>query len=139
MGTILGPLDQNSIVDGAAGNSMTWTVGDIFSRGITVNNGRGRFAASEANERFFQIKSQTALRAEEELEKHGARLAVALGLDRVQRILDVSMAPWCEGNSNKSTNPASTTQWNGSEWIEGLVHTHQKPLKNKKLPLPPFK
>ncbi|GAB1313408.1 hypothetical protein MFIFM68171_03618 [Madurella fahalii] len=137
---VLGPLDQNSAIDDHTGNSTVWTVRDVPFRGTAVNDGRGQLVASGTNARLFRTIFPTALKAEEELEKHKARLAAALGLDRVQRILDVSIAPCREENFSISSKSASATQWNGSEWVkEGPVRTQQKPPRNRELPLSPFK
>ncbi len=139
MGTVLGPLDQNSI-DGnerQVGSSTVWTVG---LGGAAVNNGRGQLVRSGTNAQLHRATFPTAkFKTEEELEKHGARLAAALGLDRVQRVLEVNLACHREGNfKNGARN--FPTQWNGTEWFnDGPLPKPRRPLGNRALPTAPFK
>jgi hypothetical protein len=138
VGNVLGPLDQNSI-DGneqQADTSTAWTVG---LGGAAVNNGRGQLVRSGTNARLFRTTFPTAKpRSEEELEKHQARLAAALGLDRSGRVLDVSLSIHHDGNSKRPGYVP--TRWNGTEWVnDGPLPKPQRPLGNRTLPTAPFK
>ncbi|KAL2016020.1 hypothetical protein VTK56DRAFT_4350 [Thermocarpiscus australiensis] len=142
VGSVLGPLDQNSVdnIDRQVRDSAAWILGDAALGGTAVNNGRGQLVRSGTNARLFRTAFPTAKqRTEEELEKHRARLAAALGLDRAQRVLEVNLARHRDSNSKKERrNPP--TQWNGTEWVnDGPVPKHQKPLGNRALPIAPFK
>ncbi|KAK3902087.1 WD40 repeat-like protein [Staphylotrichum tortipilum] len=125
VGSVLGPLDQNSIdaTDRPVDTSPAWTVG---LGGTAVNNGRGQLVRSGTNAPLFRTTFPTAKpQSEEELDKHSARLAAALGLDRAQRVLQPGYV---------------RTHWNGIEWVnEGPVPKPQKPLGNRTLPTAPFK
>lgn len=78
-------------------------------------------------------------KTEEDLEKHAARLAVALELDRAERVLDVNLSPYREENfSKKGRN--FRTRWNCTQWVnDGPIHKPKKPLGNRALPTAPFK
>jgi hypothetical protein len=74
----------------------------------------------------------------EELEKHQARLAAALGLDRTQRVLETNAALSPGEICNKPGHVP--TQWNGAEWVnEGPIPKPQRSLGNRELPTAPFK
>ncbi|KAK4153871.1 WD40 repeat-like protein [Chaetomidium leptoderma] len=138
VGNVLGPLDQNSI-DGnerQVDASNAWTVG---LGGTAVNNGRGQLVRSGTNARLFRTTFPTAKpTSDEELEKHKARLAAALGLDRAQRVLEVNLAIHRGGDYKRPSYVS--TQWNGTEWVnEGPIPKPQKPLGNRLLPTAPFK
>ena len=138
VGSVLGPLDQNS----NDGNerpiepSPAWTVG---LGGAAINNGRGQLLRSGTNARLFRTTFPTAKpQNDEELEKHKARLAAALGLDRTRRVLEVNVSAHSGGNCRKPGYVR--TQWNGAEWFnDGPIPRPQKPLGNRNLPTAPFK
>jgi meiosis-specific APC/C activator protein AMA1 len=136
VGSVLGPLDQNGNSDGSprqVSNGNVWAVGGIAPGGTAVNNGRGQFVRSGTNARLFRTSFPTAKpKAEEELEKHEARLAEALGLDRTQRILETKVLRYRSENSRiKLRN--TRTKWNGTTWVnEGSVRSelvNNKPSK----------
>lgn len=138
VGNVLGPLDQNSIDgnDAQVDASTAWTVG---LGGTAVNNGRGQLVRSGTNARLFRTTFPTAKpRSEEEEEKHKARIAAALGLDRAERTLGVNLAAYRNGHCKKPGYFPS--HWNGTEWInDGPIPKPQKPLGNRALPTAPFK
>ncbi|KAK4111116.1 WD40 repeat-like protein [Canariomyces notabilis] len=142
VGSVLGALDQNSIdnIDNQPSDGTIWTVGVAPHAGTAVNDGRGQLVSSGTNARLFRSTFPTAKRkAEEELEKHGARLAAALRLDRSQRVLEVNVTPYRDG-INKKMHDIVSTQWNGTEWVnEGTAPTPSKSSGNRILPLAPFK
>ncbi|KAK0704909.1 WD40-repeat-containing domain protein [Lasiosphaeris hirsuta] len=141
VGSVLGPLDQNS-GDGLArqvSNGTVWTVGGVVPGGTAINNGRGQLVRSGTNARLFRTSFPAARpKAEEELEKHEARIATALGLDRAKRVLEMNATPPAENSPAKHRD--SRTQWNGTEWVkEGSPPKPQKPVENRQLPISPFK
>ncbi|KAK4118696.1 WD40 repeat-like protein [Parathielavia appendiculata] len=138
VGNVLGPLDQNSI-DGnetQVDANIAWTVG---LGGTAVNNGRGQLVRSGTNARLFRTTFPTAKpKTDEELEKHKARLAAALGLDRAHRVLEVNAA--IHHGSNRRKPGYVHTHWNGTEWVnDGPIPKPQKPFGNRTLPTAPFK
>lgn len=138
MGNVLGPLDQNSIGgnDARVGSGNVWTIGP---GGTAVNNGRGQLVRSGTNARLFRATFPTEKqRSEEETEKYKGRIAAALGLDRMQRVLEVSLKTYYPRTSNKPGFAA--TEWSGTEWVNGgPIPKPQKPLGNRTLPTAPFK
>ena len=143
MGHVLGVIDQNTNADTYAfgrqvSNGAVWAVGGVAPGGTAVNNGRGQLVRSGTNARLFRTTFPTAKpKAEEEIEKHGARVATALGLDRTRRVLGVNVGdsyelPPLELNAR--------TQWNGTEWIKtGPLPITKKSLEMRTLPIAPFK
>ncbi|KAK0634749.1 WD40-repeat-containing domain protein [Bombardia bombarda] len=142
VGSVLGPLDQNGNdgLDRQASNGTIWAVGGVAPGGTAVNNGRGQLMRSRTNARLFRTTFPNAKpKREEELEKHEARIATALGLDRAKRVLDVNVAPnqWsCSGKESREV----PTQWNGTEWVKATSSPKpQKVLESRTLPVAPFK
>ncbi|KAK3493213.1 WD40-repeat-containing domain protein [Neurospora crassa] len=143
-GSVLGPVNTNASYrqDRLFSLGSIWAVGGLVPPAETaVNNGRGHLMRSGTNARFFRTSFPTIKpRAEEELEKHEARLATALGIDRAARVLDVHIIPHQTESKEKRSNK-SHTQWNGTEWVkEGSSPKQQKKKQeNRSLPTAPFK
>lgn len=99
-------------------NGTIWAVGGIAPSGTAVDNGRGQLVSSGTNARLFRTSFPTARQnGEEDHQKHEARLAAALGLDRARRTLHISTP------LNKAADPTCSprvplTQWNGTEWVK---------------------
>lgn len=114
---------------------------------------------SGTNARLFRTSFPAIKpKAEEEREKHEARLATALGLDRAARVLDVNIIPHQTESKEKRSNK-SHTQWNGTEWIKegsspseyyklmqrqdasanSILEQQKKKQENRSLPTAPFK
>ncbi|KAI1823913.1 WD40-repeat-containing domain protein [Xylaria intraflava] len=137
-GTILGlyPLDRQ------VSHGAMWSVGGTAPNGVAVEGGRGRLVSSGTNARLYTSSfSNLKPKSEEEQEKHEGRLALALKMDRVQRILDFdgfSTFPRCKKKARPSLQAARTT-WSGTEWTND---THSTPKASKDectLPNAPFK
>ena len=81
-------------------------------------------------------------RSEEEQEQHEGRLALALKMDRVQRVLyfdGFSTFPRCKGNSPlRSRLDVSRTTWNGTEWSNDDCAPKSR-KESRALPNAPFK
>jgi hypothetical protein len=105
-----------------------WVVGGAASSSTAVNNGRGSLVRSGTNARLFTISfSDVKPRTEYDLDKHEARIASALDLNRVQRVLECTVLSPSSGR-NHPTETATwarkqrKTFWNGNQWIrEELV------------------
>ncbi|KAH8160751.1 hypothetical protein CIB48_g7492 [Xylaria polymorpha] len=114
-GTVLGlcPLDRQ------VSHGAVWSVGGTAPSGVAVDGGRGRLLSSGTNARLYTTSfSNLRPKSEEDQEKHEDRLALALSLDRAQRVLNFggfSTFPRCK----KKTRPpllSSRTTWTGTEW-----------------------
>lgn len=114
-GTVLGVNN----LDRQVSNGAVWSVGGIAPGGGGVDNGRGRRVSSGTNARLYTTSFSNARpKSEEEQEKHEGRLALALKIDRVQRILDFdgySTFPRCRYKGGPSLREAKAS-WTGSEW-----------------------
>ena len=84
-----------------------------------IDDGHGRRVSSGTNARLYATSfSNTRPKSEEDQEKHEGRLALALKIDRVQRILDFdgySTFPSCKHKKRPSIRESKTI-WTGSEW-----------------------
>jgi meiosis-specific APC/C activator protein AMA1 len=131
VGSVLGPLDQNSNRDSGSrqvSHGNVWAVGGVAPGAAAVNNGRGQFLRSGTNARLFRTSFPTARpKAKEELEKHMARLAEALGFDRTQRILKMNIPHYGSDDARarlKGKKWDGRTKWDGTRWDnEGFVRS----------------
>jgi hypothetical protein len=97
-----------------------WSVGGTApGGGVAVDGGRGRLVSSGTNAPLYTTSfSNLKPKSEEDQEKHEGRLALALKIDRVQRVLDFggfSTFPRCNKKVRPSFKSAKTT-WTGTEW-----------------------
>ncbi|VBB77177.1 Putative Meiotic fizzy-related protein [Podospora comata] len=140
--TVLGPRDLNGTHNGDRQISYgaVWGVGGLGPGNTAVDNGRGQLVTSSTNARHFQSNFPTLQpRPDEQREKYGARLAVALGLDRAEKVLRVSLPRQVDANN---LNSHGLTKWNGVQWVKDHPTTAAasgKPSKKRKLPFAPFK
>lgn len=114
-GTILGlyPLDRQ------VSHGAVWAVGGTAPNGVAVDAGRGRLMSSGTNARLYTTSfSNLRPKSEEDQERHEGRLAVALDINRVSRILDFdgfSTFPRHKKKNRPALQPTQTV-WTGSEW-----------------------
>lgn len=98
-----------------------WTVGGLAPMNVGVPNGRGRLLGTGTNAPLYTTSFYKARpKAQEEMEKHEGRLAEALDLDRVTRVLefrDLSISPQKPTIAAKDLKLDSKTVWKGTEWI----------------------
>ncbi|KAI0381651.1 hypothetical protein F5Y04DRAFT_65323 [Hypomontagnella monticulosa] len=136
IGTVIGlqSLEHRQVSNGAV-----WSVGGLAPGGI--DDGRGRRVSSGTNARLYATSfSNTRPKSEEDQEKHEGRLALALKIDRVQRILDFdgfSTFPRCKHKSRPMLRKSKTT-WTGSEW-SNEYHVPKMQKEGRTLPNAPFK
>ncbi|KAK4178710.1 putative meiotic fizzy-related protein [Triangularia setosa] len=140
--TVLRPRDQNSNHNGdrQISHGAVWGVGGLGPGSTAVNNGRGQLVTSSTNARHFQSNfPMLQPQPNEQREKYGARIAVALGLDRAEKVLRVSLPRQIDANTINAHIP---TKWNGVQWVKEQPTTSAapgKPSKRRKLPFAPFK
>lgn len=118
-GSVLGPVGQNTGENPVrqVSHGTVWTVRGVVPNAAAVDNGRGQLIQSGTNARLFRTAFPARKpRAEEELEKHEARIAAALGMDRTQRVLGMNMVFERRENARERREKTST-QWNGAEWV----------------------
>jgi hypothetical protein len=102
-----------------------WTVGGVApANSIGASDGPRRLASVGNAPLYTTSFSVSRPKPEEEREKHEGRLAQALDLDRVARILefrDSSTSPLRQDarGHDKANKSDSKTIWNGTEWVIG--------------------
>lgn len=107
--------------------SAVWSVGGIAPGPMAIDGGRGQYISSGTNAPLYTMPLTTSRpRSEDFQEKHEGRLAQALDIDRVQRVLDHDRYytyPHCR-RKNKSRPRLSTSKtiWTGTEWINYKPH-----------------
>ncbi|KAI1490905.1 WD40-repeat-containing domain protein [Biscogniauxia mediterranea] len=117
-------LDLNSL-ERQVSNGAVWSVGGLapMSGGSAsaVDDGGGRLVSSGTNARLYTTSfSNRRPKSEEDQEKHEGRLALALKIDRVQRVLDFdgySTFPRCRSKGRPSLQTSKTT-WTGTEVLD---------------------
>ena len=144
-GTLLGPRterlpNQNFSLGIRAerqpSNGTVWTVGGVAPSGTAVNNGRGQLMRTGTNAPVFRTSfPATKPKVDNESAKHEDRLASALGLDRIGRLIAVqkdAARGQSLGTSTKRCGDAhhptrTKSYWNGSELV------HDGNLRSKQL------
>ncbi|KAI2777582.1 WD40 repeat-like protein [Daldinia loculata] len=136
VGTVLG---LHSLEPRQVSNGAVWSVGGLAPGG--VDDGRGRRVSSGTNARLYATAfSDTRPKSEDEQEKHEGRLALALKIDRIQRILvfdGYSTFPRCKHKERLLLREAKTT-WTGSEWSNDY-YVPKIQREERCLPNAPFK
>lgn len=101
-----------------------WTVGGVAPPSSGVPDGRGGLLGSGTNAPLYTA-SFTAIKpnSREEVETHEARLATALNLDRVSRIIEFRGTsavprPFLAAR-HQDIEPEFRTAWRGTEWVMG--------------------
>lgn len=102
-----------------------WTVGGLAPISIGIPDGHGGLLGSGTNAPLYTTSFGAAKpRAKEEMELHESRLAQALDIDRVGRILEFRDPQPSRPNlpsteQSQNTKPEPKTTWEGSEWVLG--------------------
>ncbi|KAI1260811.1 WD40 repeat-like protein [Xylariaceae sp. FL1019] len=130
-------------VDRLPSHGAVWSVGGTAPSGGAIDGGRGRLVSSGSNARLF-TSSFPNLRpkSEEDQEKHEDRLALALDMDRVQRVLDFSCHrtfPRCKRAMRRPTLESAKTMWTGTEWTNDCPYAPKDCKEERILPNAPFK
>lgn len=138
LGTVLN-LHSLSLEQRQVSNGAVWSVGGLAPGGI--DDGHGRRVSSGTNARLYATSFSNARpKSEEDQEKHEGRLALALKIDRVQRILDFdgySTFPSCKHKKRPSLRESKTI-WTGSGWSNDC-HVPKIHKEERCLPNAPFK
>ncbi|KAI1734563.1 WD40-repeat-containing domain protein [Xylaria scruposa] len=137
-GTVLGLCS----LDRQVSHGAVWSVGGTAPSGVAVDGGRGRLLSSGTNARLYTTSfSNLRPKSEEDQEKHEDRLALALSLDRAQRVLNFngfSTFPRCKRETRPPLLSARTT-WTGTEWANDTRSAPKAPKEGRVLPNAPFK
>jgi meiosis-specific APC/C activator protein AMA1 len=103
-----------------------WRVGGLAPPSLGVSNGRGGLLGSGTNAPLYTTSFSAARpKAQEETENHENRLAHALELDRVSRVLEFrafsALPPKQLTLKERQTEIGSKTTWTGTGWIVGTA------------------
>lgn len=96
-----------------------WSVGGVAPSTIAVDDGQGHLVRRGTNARLFPTPFQESLISTSvEKEKHEGRIATALKIDQVRKILEfaenqqIPRGPRCHTRQTGFTQ----TSWNGYQW-----------------------
>ncbi|KAM5380406.1 hypothetical protein ACJZ2D_003508 [Fusarium nematophilum] len=132
-GTALSLLPQNRGGERQVSVGAVWSVGGLVPSTIAVDDGQGHLLHRGTNARFFPTPFQEGLiNTSVENEKHEGRIASALDLDRIRKILNFNhaehiprslpaFAPWSRDDGQ--------TTWDGCQWINREYFCNTAPLK----------
>lgn len=99
-----------------------WTVGGLAPVSAGVSNGRGGLLGSGTNAPLYTSSfSSTRANLEQDMEKHENRLALALDLDRAQRVFEFtehqSEVQYNNAGNRGLGHGDTKTAWKDSEWV----------------------
>lgn len=99
-----------------------WSVGGTAPGSVAVDGGRGQYMGSGTNAPLYTMPFVTSRpRSEDSHEKHEGRLAKALNIDRIQRVLGYDRySTYPYSRSKDKSHPSlkgNKTSWTGSEWL----------------------
>lgn len=116
----LGQLPQNRGGDRQVSLGAMWSVGGVAPSTIAVDDGQGHLVRRGTNARVFPTPFQESLISTSvEKEKHEGRIASALEIDQIRRVLDFVQGqriPQSPRQHTLHTN-YSQTSWNGYQWV----------------------
>ncbi|WZH42549.1 WD40-repeat-containing domain protein [Fusarium acuminatum] len=116
----LGQLPQNRGGDRQVSLGAMWSVGGVAPSTIAVDDGQGHLVRRGTNARVFPTPFQESLVSTSvEKEKHEGRIASALEIDQIRRVLDFVQGqriPQSPRHHTLHTN-FSQTSWNGYQWV----------------------
>ncbi|ETS80921.1 hypothetical protein PFICI_08450 [Pestalotiopsis fici W106-1] len=125
-GTTVNILPRNAVsfnpTERQVSVGAVWSVGGTAPGAVAIDGGRGRFLGSGTTAPLYTMPfTKMRPKSEEHQEKHEGRLAQALQIDPVQRILgsDIfSTFPRCRSNRKAQASlDTSRTNWTGTEWL----------------------
>ncbi|KAF5673056.1 hypothetical protein FHETE_3541 [Fusarium heterosporum] len=142
-GVALGQLPQNRGGDRQVSMGAMWSVGGLAPSTIAVDDGQGHLVRRGTNARVFPTSFQESLVSTSvEKEKHEGRIASALKIDQVRKVLEFvqgQRVPRSPGYHALHTNFGQTS-WNGYRWANKEEWSVPlKPAKKRLLPAAPFR
>ncbi|KAH7263416.1 WD40-repeat-containing domain protein [Fusarium tricinctum] len=142
-GMALGQLPQNRGGDRQVSLGAMWSVGGVAPSTIAVDDGQGHLVRRGTNARVFPTPFQESLVSTSvEKKKHEGRIASALEIDQIRRVLDFVQGqriPQSPRHHTLHTN-FSQTSWNGYQWVNKEEWSIPlRPAKRRLLPAAPFR
>lgn len=119
IGVALGQLLQNRGGERQVSMGAMWSVGGVAPSTIAVDDGQGHLVRRGTNARLFPTPYQEGLVSTSvEKEKHEGRIASALKIDQVRKILEFAESQHIP-QSLRYHHPQAEfgqTRWNGYQW-----------------------
>ncbi|KAM0549096.1 hypothetical protein ACHAPJ_009551 [Fusarium lateritium] len=120
-----------------------WSVGGLAPSAIAIDDGQGHLLRRGTNARVFHTPFQESLVSTSvEKEKHEGRIASALKLDQVRKILEFVQGkriPRSPSSRHLHTD-CDQTSWNGYQWANKEEWSIPlRPAKKRLLPAAPFR
>jgi hypothetical protein len=115
----LGQLLQNRGGERQVSMGAMWSVGGVAPSTIAVDDGQGHLVRRGTNARLFPTPFQEGLVSTSvEKEKHEGRIASALKIDQVRKILEFAQNQQIPRSPRYHTRQTefSQTSWNGYQW-----------------------
>ncbi|XEV06730.1 hypothetical protein FSHL1_012017 [Fusarium sambucinum] len=142
-GVALGQLPQNRGGERQVSMGAIWSVGGVAPSTIAVDDGQGHFVRRGTNARLFPTPLQEGLVSTSvEKEKHEGRIASALKIDQVRKILEFAenqQVPRGLRCHDRQTE-FSQTSWNGYQWANKEEWSAPiRPARQRLLPAAPFR
>ncbi|KAJ9417227.1 fzr protein [Fusarium oxysporum] len=142
-GIALGQLPQNRGGDRQVSMGAMWSVGGLAPNAIATDDGQGHLVRRGTNARVFPTLFQESLVSTSvEKEKHEGRIASALNIDQVRKILEFARAQQIPQSLKQHGlhTDFSHTSWNGYQWVNKEEWSIPlRPAKRRLLPAAPFR
>ncbi|KAF5252769.1 hypothetical protein FANTH_2294 [Fusarium anthophilum] len=139
----LGQLPQNRGGDRQVSMGAMWSVGGLAPNAIATDDGQGHLVRRGTNARVFPTLFQESLVSTSvEKEKHEGRIASALNIDQVRKILEFARAQQIPRSLKQHGLHADFghTSWNGCQWENKEQWSIPlRPAKRRLLPAAPFR
>ncbi|EMT73099.1 Meiosis-specific APC/C activator protein AMA1 [Fusarium odoratissimum] len=120
-----------------------WSVGGLAPNAIATDDGQGHLVRRGTNARVFPTLFQESLVSTSvEKEKHEGRIASALNIDQVRKILEFARAQQIPQSLKQHGlhTDFSHTSWNGYQWVNKEEWSIPlRPAKRRLLPAAPFR
>ncbi|KAF4457843.1 hypothetical protein F53441_318 [Fusarium austroafricanum] len=138
-GVALGHLPQNRGGDRQVSMGAMWSVGGLAPSAIATDDGQGHLVRRGTNARVFPTLFQESLVSTSvEKEKHEGRIASALNIDQVRKILEFAQSQQIPRSPRPHGLPTdfSQTSWNGYQWANKEEWTRIPFEASKEAPSP---
>ena len=123
-------LSHSQVNQRQASRGSVWTVGGMAPSGHPVDDGHGHLIRSGTNAHFHTTPfSRSKPNPQEETDRYHGRIASALDIDRVRRILDFdtrATLPRARPQIGRHQRKSVKTIWDGAEWVNNDKQEHGK-------------
>lgn len=114
-------LSQSQVNQRQVSRGTIWTVGGLAPSGNPVDDGHGHFVRSGTNAQFYTTPfSRSKTGPQDDTDRYHGRIASALDIDRVRRVLDFdthATLPSARPQKGRHQRKSVKTIWDGVEWV----------------------